>query len=68
MMSRIIVEKECGCFKKSDMQNHVEYASKEEALTKALDMAKQMNETFCKKHNFQAFEDGGDIRIRVEMN
>ena len=67
-MSKIIIEKECGCFKKSDMQNNVEYPSKEEALTKALEMAEDMNETFCKKHNFQVIEDGEDVRIRVEMN
>jgi len=51
-MFKIIVEKECGCFKKSDMQNNLEFASKDEALLKTLDMRDTMNDGFCGKHNF----------------
>lgn len=67
-MSRVIIEKECGCFKRSDYQNNVEYATKEEALTQALEIAKDMNDVFCKKHIFQAVENGEDIIIKVDMN
>lgn len=67
-MSRVIIEKECGCFKRSDYDNHVEYATKEEALIKALEIAKDMNDLFCKKHIFQAVENGNDIVIKVDMN
>lgn len=67
-MSKIIVEKECGCFKRSDFENHKEYESKEQALTEALAMAEDMNETFCQKHNFQVVEQGDDVVIKMEMN
>lgn len=67
-MSRVIIEKECGCFKRSDYNNNVAYATKEEALTKALEIAKDMNETFCKKHCFTTVENGNDIVIKVDMN
>ncbi|MFT7860964.1 MAG: hypothetical protein ABXS93_08500 [Sulfurimonas sp.] len=67
-MSKIIFEKECGCVKRSDYENNVSYANKEDALIKALEMTKDMNETFCKKHNFQAVENGEDILIKVAMN
>lgn len=67
-MSKVIFDKECGCFKRSEFENNVEYASKEEALTKALEMAAEMNETFCKKHCFSAVEAGDDIIVKVDMN
>lgn len=68
IMSKVIFDKECGCFKRSEYQNNAEYATKEEALTKALEMAEDMNETFCKKHNFSVVEEGEDIIVKVAMN
>lgn len=67
-MSTIIVEKECGCFRRSEHQNNVAYPTKEEALMKALDMVADMNTTFCKKHRFAAVEDGENIIIKMDMN
>jgi hypothetical protein len=67
-MSTIIVEKECGCFKREGYSNNIECETKEEALTKAIEMAEEMNETFCKKHNFQVVENGDDIMIKMGMN
>lgn len=67
-MSTIIVEKECGCFKREGYQNNIVCESKEEALTKALEMTEDMNETFCKKHCFSVVEDGENIVIKMDMN
>jgi hypothetical protein len=66
-MSTIIVEKECGCFRKSIYENNKSFESKDEALLQAGMMVKHMNTKFCQKHNFQAREDGENIVISVEM-
>ena len=55
-MFKIIVEKECGCFKRSDLENGIEMASKDEALLKTLEMRDHMNDEFCKKHSFKVQE------------
>lgn len=64
-MFKIIVEKECGCFKRSEMQNNLEFASKDEALLKTLDMRDTMNDDFCGKHNFKVQEAGNDFVIAM---
>ena len=66
-MFTINIEKECGCFKRSDLQNHMSFDSKDDALIEAKQMESQMNETFCKKHNFTTVEDGNSFKIMVEM-
>ncbi len=55
-MHKIIVEKECGCFRRSDLENNIEFTSKDDALSKAIDMKNQMNEEFCGKHEFDLVE------------
>lgn len=64
-MFKIIIEKECGCFKKSDLQNNLEFASKDEALLQTLDMRDTMNDSFCGKHNFKVQEAGNDFVIAM---
>ena len=66
-MFTINVEKECGCFKRSDLQNNISFDNKDDALIEAKQMENQMNETFCKKHQFTAIEDGNGFKIMVEM-
>lgn len=56
-MHNIIVDKECGCFKRSDLENNLSISSKDDALTKAIEMKNQMNEDFCGKHGFDLVED-----------
>ncbi|MBT5935240.1 hypothetical protein [Sulfurimonas sp.] len=51
-MFKIIVDRECGCFKRSDMNNNVEFDSKDDALTTALEIVSTMNDSFCSKHKF----------------
>jgi len=55
-MFKIIVERECGCFKKSNLSNNIELDSKEEALIKSLEIKDIMNNEFCSKHKFAVQE------------
>jgi len=65
-MFQIIVEKECGCFRRSDMKNNITVESKDEALSKALDMVNTMNNEFCKKHTFKLEEAGDAFVIKMD--
>ena len=64
-MFRIIVEKECGCFKRSDLENNIEVASKDEALLKTIEMKDIMNDEFCGKHDFKVQEAGANFIIAM---
>ena len=67
-MITLKMEKQCGCFKKSDFKEEQTFASKEEALKEALAMCEDMNETFCQKHNFTVVEEGANIVIKMDLN
>lgn len=62
-MHKIIVEDVCGCFKRSDLENNLEINSKDEALSKAIQMKNYMNQEFCKKHEFQLVENTNNFII-----
>ena len=55
-MFKIIVEQECGCFKRSNLENNLSVDSKDEALLKTLEMRDTMNDDFCGKHQFKVQE------------
>lgn len=61
------MEKECGCFKRSGMTNNKAFKNRDDAMLEAKGWAEEMNETFCKKHNFSIVEEGNDLIIKVEM-
>ena len=67
-MFNVRMEKECGCFKRSGMPSIKAFENKDEALTEAQAWAEEMNETFCKKHNFSVIEEGDDLVLKVTMN
>ncbi len=67
-MITLTMEKQCGCFKKSDFEATQTFETKEEALKEAVAMCEDMNETFCQKHNFTVVEDGDNLVIKMEMN
>jgi tRNA threonylcarbamoyladenosine modification (KEOPS) complex Pcc1 subunit len=67
-MAKIVIEKQCGCFKRSGIDSELEFGSIEEARKEAEALCEEMNETFCKKHNFTAEEDAEIITIKVSMN
>jgi len=62
-MHKIIVKEQCRCFKQSDLENNILMESKDEALSKAIQMKNKMNQEFCGKHDFQLVEDNEDFII-----
>jgi len=64
-MHKIIVEKECGCFKRSSLENGVVFESKDDAMMQSLDMVNQMNSEFCGKHGFKLLEIEDDFVIAM---
>lgn len=67
-MFNVKIEKECGCFKRSGMHTMKTFDNKDDALIEAQDWAEEMNDTFCKKHNFTVVEEGNDFLIKLGMN
>ena len=67
-MSKITVSLECGCFRRSGMENNKTFENKELALAEANNMLETINETFCHKHNFKIVEDGDNVLIEVGNN
>ena len=64
-MFTITVDKECGCFKKSDFENNLTESTKDDALLKAQYMVNYMNNEFCQKHSFTLREDGNNFSISM---
>jgi len=64
-MFKVVIEKECGCFKKSDLENNLEIASKDAALIKSIEMRDYMNDEFCGKHEFKVQEAGNNFVIAM---
>ncbi|MDF1879453.1 hypothetical protein JHD46_07365 [Sulfurimonas sp. SAG-AH-194-C20] len=64
-MFKIVVDRECGCFRRSDLQNNQEIESKDVALEKSLEMVEIMNENFCDKHSFTLQEVGDTFLIKM---
>ena len=65
-MHKIFVERECGCFKRSSLENDIVLKSKDDALVKALDMSNIMNDEFCGKHEFQVVENQNNFIISLK--
>ena len=63
-MYTIRIEKECGCFKKSNLENNLTFENKEDALMKARVLECRMNQEFCMKHYFDAVDMGDEIVIK----
>jgi len=64
-MYSVTIEKQCGCFKKSDMPATKNFENRDDALIEAKAWADEMSETFCKKHTFSVVEDGENFIIRL---
>ena len=65
-MSTINIAQECGCFKRSELENNVSFESKDDAMMKAQSMINHMNEKFCGKHGFELSENGNDFSISMK--
>ncbi|GGD44216.1 hypothetical protein GCM10012288_18180 [Malaciobacter pacificus] len=55
-MYKVVVQNQCGCFKRSNLQANLQFESKDDALLKAIEMKDKMNNEFCKKHEFEVQE------------
>lgn len=66
-MITVKVEKECGCFKRSELENNINFESKDDALTCAINMSNKMNDEFCGKHEFSVAEDENNLIISMNM-
>ena len=64
-MFTVNMEKECGCFKKSDFTNNMSFENKDDAMIQAINMTKEMNQEFCQKHEFKVLEKGNSMFIQV---
>lgn len=65
-MSKLIIEKECGCFRSSQHSNNQEFKSKDEALISGQSMLEDMNNNFCGQHQFILKEEGEDLMISMK--
>ena len=67
-MYTVQMEKECGCFKKSEYSNNVAFETQKDAYQYATIVAEFMNEEFCTQHTFSAHKGDGDyFLIKVDM-
>ena len=66
-MYKIVIEKECGCFKKSGIENNMTFDDKADAIMKAKVLECKMNQDFCFKHYFEAVDHGDEIRIHSSL-
>ena len=62
-MYTVIIENECGCFKKSEYQNNATFQTQREAYQYANVLTELMNEEFCRKHEFYAQPGLGDTFV-----
>lgn len=62
-MYTITIENECGCFKKSGLENNMTFETREDAHMKAKIIECRMNQEFCLKHYFTAVDKGDTILI-----
>lgn len=67
MAHKVIVEKQCGCFKKSGDGPIRHFDNKDDALIAANSWKDEMNETYCDKHLFNVVESGDDLMITMDM-
>jgi hypothetical protein len=69
MMYSVQVEKECGCFRKSEYQKEKSFENKDDAALYANALAELMNEEFCSKHLFFARNiNENEVMIKVADN
>ena len=67
-MIDLIIEKQCGCFKKSSYNAVKTFDSIEEATNEASIMCEDMNKNFCLKHKFFYEKNQNNIIIKMEIN
>jgi len=64
----LIIEKQCGCFKKSSYNAINTFQTVDDAIKEAEIMCEDMNKNFCLKHKFYYEESQNNITIKMEIN
>lgn len=64
-MYKVIVEKQCGCFKRSGHEAETSFESKDDALLHASERKEFMNTEWCGKHNFFVAEENNHFIIKM---
>ncbi|HQR74111.1 MAG TPA: hypothetical protein PLH07_07790 [Sulfurovum sp.] len=59
-MFTVQVERECGCFRRSEIEKEKTFQNREDAISYSKAIAEIMNEDFCKKHHFTAKASAGN--------
>ena len=68
-MINLKISKMCGCVRKAEIPENQTFENLDIALEKANELAKEMNETFCKKHNFTVVKNrDNELVIEVGIN
>jgi hypothetical protein len=68
-MFTVEVEKECGCFRRSEYQKEKSFDTRDEAFLYSKALEELMNEEFCGKHRFIAKElSDTEFMVRVGDN
>lgn len=64
------IGKMCGCVKKAGIPEIQSFENVDEALKSANELAKEMNENYCKKHIFSVAQNSENelVLIEVDMN
>lgn len=66
-MYKVIMERACGCFKRSGDEPVKTFDNKDDALIEANAWKNRMNEEYCGKHGFNVVENGDDFLIVMGM-
>ena len=64
-MYKVIVEKQCGCFKRSGHEGETSFENNDDALLHANERKNEMNSEWCGKHNFFVAEENNDFIIKM---
>lgn len=59
-MFTVQIERECGCFRKSDIQKEKSFETREDAILYSRAITEIMNEDFCAQHHFTSKASAGD--------
>jgi len=66
-MFTVQIERECGCFRKSDIQKEKTFDKRADAMNYSRAITEIMNEDFCAKHHFVSkVAAGNEFMIGVE--
>jgi hypothetical protein len=67
-MYKVIMERACGCFRRSGEEPVKTFESKDDALIEANAWKSRMNDEYCQKHAFSVVESGDDFKIVMAMS